>query len=49
MNSIRTGQVKPERLITHRFRLEDIQTAYDLARRGGPVIKVVVNLNEEET
>jgi L-iditol 2-dehydrogenase len=44
---IRTGQVRPERLITHRFRLEDIQTAYDLARRGGPVIKVVVNLAEE--
>jgi L-iditol 2-dehydrogenase len=39
---LRSGQVDPVPLITHRFDLADVQTAYDTARAGGPAIKVVV-------
>ncbi len=39
---LRTGQVRPEALVTHRFRLADVQQAYDTARRGGPAVKVLV-------
>jgi L-iditol 2-dehydrogenase len=44
---LRTGQVKPAPLITHRFALDDVQTAYDTARRGGAAIKVVVTFPPE--
>lgn len=46
---IRTGKVKPQMLITHRFRIDDVQKAFDLARSGGSTIKVVVQLAEEAT
>jgi L-iditol 2-dehydrogenase len=39
---LRDGRVQIEPLVTHRFGLEEVQTAYDTARRGGPVIKVLV-------
>jgi L-iditol 2-dehydrogenase len=41
------GKVKPDRWITHRFRLEQIQEAYDAARRGGPTLKVIVAFPQE--
>jgi L-iditol 2-dehydrogenase len=41
---IRRGKVQPERLVTHRFSLENVQQAYETARSGGRVIKVVVNM-----
>ena len=44
---LRQQLVRPERFITHRFRLDDIQTAYDTARRGGSALKVMVILAEE--
>ena len=44
---IRDGKVKPLPLITHRFGLDDIQSAYDAARRGGACIKAVVTFAEE--
>lgn len=44
---LRSGAVRPERLITHRFELEQVQEAYDTARRGGEVIKVVVTFPTE--
>lgn len=39
---IRTRAVRPEMFITHRYRLDDIQTAYNAARSGGEVIKAIV-------
>jgi L-iditol 2-dehydrogenase len=39
---LRHGRVAPEGLVTHRFRLDNIQQAYETARAGGPAIKVVV-------
>jgi L-iditol 2-dehydrogenase len=39
---LRQGRVAPASLVSHRFRLEDIQEAYETARGGGPAIKVVV-------
>jgi len=39
---LRSGQFGVEQLITHRFRLEQVQAAYDTARRGGTAIKVLV-------
>jgi L-iditol 2-dehydrogenase len=44
---LRHKRVRPERFITHRFRLDDVQTAYDTARRGGAALKVVILLAEE--
>jgi L-iditol 2-dehydrogenase len=45
---IRSGLVRPELLITHRFGLEEFQAAFDTARRGGPAIKVIVTFPEGE-
>jgi L-iditol 2-dehydrogenase len=45
---LRTGQVRPRPLITHRFGLDEVQAAYDTARRGGPTIKVIVTFPEGE-
>jgi L-iditol 2-dehydrogenase len=42
---LRQGRVAPAGLISHRFRLEDIQEAYETARGGGPAIKVVVTFS----
>jgi L-iditol 2-dehydrogenase len=39
---LRGGRVRVENLITHRFSLENVQEAYDTARRGGAAIKVLV-------
>jgi L-iditol 2-dehydrogenase len=39
---LRKKRVRPEELITHRFRLADIQQAYQTARRGGPALKVLI-------
>jgi L-iditol 2-dehydrogenase len=41
---IRRGSVRPEALITHRFPLERVQEAYDAAKRGGAVVKVLVEI-----
>jgi L-iditol 2-dehydrogenase len=43
---LQEGRVIPERMITHRFPLAEIQQAYDTARRGGEVLKVVVTMGE---
>lgn len=39
---LRGGAVRAERLVTHRFRLDEVQQAYDTARRGGAALKVLV-------
>jgi L-iditol 2-dehydrogenase len=39
---LRTGRVRVEGLVTHRFPLERVQEAYDTARRGGAALKVLV-------
>ena len=39
---LRKGRVRVEQLMTHRFALDDIQAAYDMARQGGAVLKVLV-------
>jgi L-iditol 2-dehydrogenase len=39
---LRQGRVRPEALVTHRFSLDNIQQAYETARRGGPALKVLV-------
>src|SRR5262249_34657292 len=41
----RPGQVRTEELVTHRFALEEVQAAYDTARRGGSAIKVLVTMH----
>jgi L-iditol 2-dehydrogenase len=42
---LRCGQVRTEALVTHRFVLEDVQAAFDTARRGGVAIKVLVTMH----
>jgi len=44
---LREGQIRPEMLITHRFSLEQVQAAYDTARRGGAALKVLVTFAAE--
>jgi L-iditol 2-dehydrogenase len=44
---LRTGRIRPESLVTHRFGLEAVQQAYDTARRGGAALKVLVTFPEE--
>lgn len=39
---LRTRAVDVSSLVTHRFALEEIQRAYDTAKRGGEVLKVLV-------
>jgi L-iditol 2-dehydrogenase len=43
---LRTGRVRVEGLVTHRFPLERVQEAYDSARRGGAALKVLVTFGE---
>lgn len=44
---LRQDRVSPETLITHRFPLQEIQTAYETARRGGSALKVLVTFDQE--
>jgi L-iditol 2-dehydrogenase len=44
---LRSGRVKPEAMITHRFPLEAVQAAYDTARSGGAALKVLVTFATE--
>jgi L-iditol 2-dehydrogenase len=44
---LRTGQIEPRSLITHRFPLDEVQTAFDTARRGGSALKVIITFPEE--
>lgn len=44
---LREGRIRPERLVTHRFSLTDVQRAYDVARQGGAALKVLVALAEK--
>ena len=39
---LRTGAVDVMPLITNRFKIDEIQTAYDTAKGGGEVLKVLV-------
>jgi L-iditol 2-dehydrogenase len=43
---LREGRVRAADLVTHRFKLEDIQQAYETARWGGPVLKVLVTFDD---
>ncbi len=45
---LRTGRVCIDGLITHRFPLERVQEAYNTARRGGPVLKVLLTFEDAE-
>jgi L-iditol 2-dehydrogenase len=41
------GEVVIDALVTHRFPLEEVQTAYETARRGGAALKVIVTFPQE--
>jgi L-iditol 2-dehydrogenase len=41
---LRTGQVDPRPVITHRFALDEVQQAFDTARKGGAAVKVIVTM-----
>jgi Zn-dependent alcohol dehydrogenase len=45
---LRKGRVRVDRLVSHRFRLNEIQKAYDTARQGGRALKVLVTFPREE-
>jgi L-iditol 2-dehydrogenase len=45
--ALRSGQVAPRPLITHRFPLTDVQRAFDTAKAGGAAVKVIVTFPEE--
>lgn len=45
---LRQKLVQPEQFVTHRFPLDQIQVAYDTARRGGPALKVLVTMSGTE-
>jgi L-iditol 2-dehydrogenase len=44
---LQSGRVQVEKLITHRFPLDQVQEAYATARRGGPALKVLVTFPQE--
>jgi L-iditol 2-dehydrogenase len=44
---IRSKRVRPQGLVTHRFRLPQVQEAYETARRGGAALKVLVTFPRE--
>lgn len=46
---LRTGKVRVDRLVTHRYRLDEIQEAYETAKRGGSVLKVLVVFDGEQS
>jgi L-iditol 2-dehydrogenase len=43
------GEVVIDALVTHRFSLEEVQTAYETARRGGAALKVLVTFPQSVT
>jgi L-iditol 2-dehydrogenase len=43
---LRRGKVQPGSLVTHRFELDQVQMAYDTARRGGACLKVLITFSE---
>jgi L-iditol 2-dehydrogenase len=45
---LRTGRVRTEGLVTHRFPLHLAQEAFDTARRGGEALKVLVTFEEQQ-
>jgi L-iditol 2-dehydrogenase len=44
---LRAGSVDPRPLVTHRFLLDDVQTAYTTAAGGGAALKVLVTFPRE--
>jgi L-iditol 2-dehydrogenase len=46
---LRSGRVRTEGLVTHRFPLAAAQEAFDTARRGGAALKVLVTFEEDRT
>lgn len=42
------GKVRPEPFITHRFALQQMQTALDTARAGGEAVKVIVTFETNQ-
>jgi L-iditol 2-dehydrogenase len=46
---LKEGLVCPDGLVTHRFALDEVQRAYDTARRGGPALKVLVTFAAEQS
>jgi L-iditol 2-dehydrogenase len=45
---LRTGRVRVEGLVTHRFGLDDVQRGYDTARAGGAALKVLITFPPPE-
>ncbi len=43
---LREGRVEVRPLVTHRFPLAEVQTAYETARAGGAALKVLVSFDE---
>jgi threonine dehydrogenase-like Zn-dependent dehydrogenase len=43
---LKAGNFRVEELVTHRFPLENVQEAFDTARRGGAALKVLVTFPE---
>lgn len=43
---LRAGAVDVSSLVTHRFPIQEIQKAYDTAKRGGDVLKVLVTFED---
>jgi L-iditol 2-dehydrogenase len=43
---LRSGAVDAPALVTHQFPINEIQTAYDTAKRGGSVLKVLVTFED---
>jgi L-iditol 2-dehydrogenase len=43
---LRLGSVPTKPLVTHCFALENIQEAYETARRGGPALKVLISSSD---
>ena len=43
---LRTNRIDISPLITHRFQIDEIQSAYNLAKQGGAVLKVLVTFPE---
>jgi L-iditol 2-dehydrogenase len=45
---LRGDRIRPETMVTHRFALADAQQAFETARVGGKVLKVLVTLPDEK-